>query len=167
MVLDDGGCLTNAFFPVSESRFVAEDANRSFVLESDGMSIDLAGDAAKAVRIGPPPSQRAAATDPDKALTAQVEKILKAFEHGGESVEKVPGVASQTRQDFARGPSVEFQGIKSISFLEMVSLSDKKIIRHGSPVARIGYYRMAGSGADRIVLVYFTANSEVTDEDVI
>jgi hypothetical protein len=96
-----------------------------------------------------------------------VEQILKAFEHGGQSVEKVPGVASQARQDFARGPSVEFQGIKSISFLGMFSLSNNKIIRHGSPVARVGYYRMAGPGADRIVLVYFTANSEVTDQDVI
>jgi CubicO group peptidase (beta-lactamase class C family) len=167
LVLDDGGRLTNAFFPVSESKFVAEDAARSFVLEDDVISLDLAGDAARAVRIGPLPSERATGADPDEALTAQVEQILKAFEHGGESVDKVPGVASQARQDFARGPSVEFRGIKSISFLGMFSLSDSKIIRHGSPVARVVYYRMAGPGSDRIVLVYFTANGDVTDEDVI
>ena len=137
------------------------------MLEDDVISLDLAGDAARAVRIGPLPSERATGADPDEALTAQVEQILKAFEHGGESVDKVPGVASQARQDFARGPSVEFRGIKSISFLGMVSLSNNKIIRHGAPVARVVYYRMAGPGSDRIVLVYFTANGDVTDEDVI
>jgi hypothetical protein len=133
LVLDDGGCLTNAFFSVSETKFVAEDADRSLVLENDVMSVDLAGDAAKAIRIGPLPPERATGTDPDEALTARVEQILKAFENGGESAEKVPGVASQGRQDFASGPSVEFRGIKSISFLGMVSLSNNKIIRHGSP----------------------------------
>jgi CubicO group peptidase (beta-lactamase class C family) len=40
LVLDDGGRLTNASFPLSESKFIAEDADRSFVLDNDVMSLN-------------------------------------------------------------------------------------------------------------------------------
>ncbi len=167
LVLDDGGRLTNAFLPLSESKFVAEDSDRSFVIENGVITLRLGSDVAKAYRIGPPVPSFNAEHDPDPSLTARVERILKAFELGGKAVAEVAGVAPQARQDYARGPAPEFQGIESISFAAMHSLASSSIRRHGADVSKVAYYRMQIAGRMRLVLVYFTASNEVTDEDVI
>jgi hypothetical protein len=105
--------------------------------------------------------------DPDPSLTARVERILKAFERGGKAVEEVPGVAPQARQDYARGPSPELRGIESLHFVAMHALSRVKTQRHGAEVARVAYYQMETREGRRLILVYFTANNEITDQDVV
>jgi CubicO group peptidase (beta-lactamase class C family) len=173
LILDDGGRLTNAFLPLSDTSFTAEDADRGFVMNREangdvsGMTLRLVADQMQAQRIGPLVHRVERQPDADPALTRRVEGVLRAFEQGGRAVEEVAGVAPQARKDFARGPAPEFTGIRSISFLTAHDVSDRGIERHGAKVGRILYYQLLANNAPRHVLVYMTAAGLVTDEDVI
>ena len=135
LVLDDGGRLTNAFLPLSETQFVAEDADRGFTLiraeagEPTGMTLRLVADEMPVQRIGPLVRLLKPVPDPDHGLTQKLEAILKAFAQGGHAVEVVEGLAPQARLDYARGPSPELSGIQSLSYLGERNLAAKGIER--------------------------------------
>jgi D-alanyl-D-alanine carboxypeptidase len=173
LVLDDGGRLVNTFLPISETEFVAEDADRGFTLtrtetgEVSGMMLRLIKDRMSVQRIGPLFGSRESEPDPDPALTRRTEAVLKAFALGGRAVEAVDGVAPQARKDYSRGPSPELAGLKAISFLAARDASDRGIERHGAKVARILYCRVIAGGPARHVLVYLTADGLVTDQDMV
>ena len=99
LVLDDGGRLVNPFFPLSDTQFVAEDADRGFTLtrtekgEVSGMTLRLVADEMPVQRIGPLFRSLEPRPDPDRALTRKVEAVLKAFALGGSAVEEVSNVA--------------------------------------------------------------------------
>jgi hypothetical protein len=100
-------------------------------------------------------------------LTRRIESVLEAFSKGGKAVEEVAGAASEARKDFARGPASELAGMNAISFIAAQDVSDRGIERHGAKVSRILYYRPHTDNARRHLLVYMTADGQVTDEDVI
>jgi hypothetical protein len=172
LALDDGGRLANRFLALSDSSFVAEDADRGFTMRRtpdgavSGMTLRLLADTMRVQRIGPLPPSRPS-TDPDPARTRRVELVLRAFEQGGRAVEDVAGVAAQARRDYARGPSPEFAGMRSIAFLAAHDVAGRGIARHGSDVARVLYYRLSLRDASRTVLVYLTPDGLVTDQDVV
>ena len=173
LLLDDGGRLTNAFLPLSDSRFVAEDADRGFTItlagnrEVSGMMLRLGPDELKVQRIGPLARSMQPQPDPDPALTLKIEAVLQAFKQGGKAVEEVTNLAPQTRQDFSHGPSPEFAGLRSISFVAAQDVSRSGIERHGGKVSRILYYKLITDKPLRYVLIYLTADNLVTDEDVV
>ncbi len=173
LVLDDGGRLVNPFLPLSETRFVAEDADRGFTLtktekgEVSGMTLRLVADEMPVQRIGPLFRSLESRPDPDRVLTRKVEEVLKAFAAGGRAVEAVGGVAPQARKDYSRGPSPELGGIRAISFIAVQDVSERGIERHGGRVARILYCRLMTDQAPRHVLVYLTADGLVTDQDTV
>jgi CubicO group peptidase (beta-lactamase class C family) len=173
LVLDDGGRLVNPFLPLSETRFVAEDADRGFTLtrtekgEVSGMTLRLLADEMPAQRIGPLFRSLEPQPDPDRVLTRKVEAVLKAFAAGGTAVEAVGNVAPQARKDYSRGPSPELVGIRGISFIAAQDVSERGIVRHGGKVARILYCRLMTDRAPRHVLVYLTADGLVTDQDTV
>jgi CubicO group peptidase (beta-lactamase class C family) len=173
VLLDDGGRLVNEFLPLSDTRFVAADADRGFVVtraangDVSGIVLRLVTDEMNVQRIGPLPHVLKPQPDPNPALTRTVEAVLKAFEQGGKAVEAAPGIAPQARADFARGPSPEFAGIQRISFVAAQDVADRGIERHGHKVSQVRYYRMLTDRAPRYVLVYLTADGLVTDEDVV
>ena len=100
-------------------------------------------------------------------MTRKVEAVLKAFASGGKAVEEVSDVAPQARKDYSRGPSPELAGIRAISFIAALDVSDRDIERHGGKVARILYCRLLTDQAPRHVLVYLTADGLVTDQDTV
>jgi hypothetical protein len=165
--------LANVFLPLSDTSFVAEDADRGFVVTREvngdvsGMTLRLVGDQMPAQRIGPLVRLVERQPDADPALTPRVEAVLKAFAQGGKAVEDVAGVAPQAPKDFARGPAPEFAGMKAISFIAARDVSDRGFQRHGAEVLRILYYQLRTTNAPRHVLVYMTADGLVTDQDVI
>jgi CubicO group peptidase (beta-lactamase class C family) len=173
LVLDDGGRLVNAFLPLSETKFVAEDADRGFTLTRNekgavsGMTLRLIADEMPVQRIGPLFRSVEPQPDPDRTLTQKAEAVLKAFASGGKAVQEVSGVAPQARQDYARGPAPELAGLTAISFIAAHDVSDLGIVRHGGKVARILYYRLIADQAPRHILVYLTADGSVTDQDTI
>ena len=173
LVLDDGGRLTNAFLPLSETQFVAEDADRGFTLtraeagEPTGMTLRLVADEMPVQRIGPLVRLLKPVPDPDLGLTQKLQAVLKAFAQGGHAVEVVEGVAPQARQDYTRGPSPELSGIQSISYLGERSLAAKGIERHGAKVSRVLYYKLLTNSGTRHVLIYLTSDGHVTDQDLI
>src|SRR5262249_35854792 len=148
LVLDDGNRLVNAFLPLSDTEFVAEDADRGFKLtrtgkgEVSGMTLRLLRDEMPVPRIGPLLGALEPRPDPDRDLTRVVESVLRAFSLGGKVVEEVGHVAPGARQDYARGPSPELAGIRAISFIGAQDVSDRGIERHGGKVARVLYYRL-------------------------
>jgi CubicO group peptidase (beta-lactamase class C family) len=173
LVLDDGGRLVNVFLPLSETEFVAEDADRGFILtraksgEVSGMALRLVSDQMHAQRMGPLAKSIKLQPDPDPVLTQRVEAALKAFEQGGNAVETVSSIAPQARNDYARGPSPELAGIRAISYIAVQEVSDRGIDRHGAKVGRILYYQLLTNRAPRHVLVYLTLDGLITDQDVI
>jgi D-alanyl-D-alanine carboxypeptidase len=173
LVLDDGGRLVNPFLPLSETNFVAEDADRGFTLtrtekgEVSSMELRLVADKMPVQRIGPLFRSLKPQRDPDRARTRKVEAVLKAFASGGKAVEEVSDVAPQARKDYSRGPAPEFAGIRAISFIAALDVSDRNIERHAGKVAHILYCRLLTDQVPRNVLVYLTADGLVTDQDVV
>ena len=94
LLLDDGGRLVNPFLPLSDSRFVAEDADRGFTLTRNdkgavsGMTLRLVTDEMPVQRIGPLFRSIERGPDPDRALTRKIEAVLKSFSVGGRQVEE-------------------------------------------------------------------------------
>jgi hypothetical protein len=173
LVADDGGTFTSAFKPISQTSFVAEDCNRGMTFTTDNhghmsaLSIRLPDWQTEAQVIGPLAKSIAPRIDPDRERTDRIEKILKAFELGGQSVETVEGVAPQARADYAHGPAPEFSRMKSIVYLAEFDVAKQKIERHGGSVDRVLYYKLLTSDRTRFVLVYLDRNGLVTDQDVV
>jgi hypothetical protein len=173
LVLDDNGRLTNRFVPISETEFMAEDADRGFALAREanrsvsGMTLRLGPDRMTVQRIGPLGGSAATGRDPDPDATRQTEAVLKAFARGGKAVEEAAGVAPQARMDYARGASPELGGLRAVTFLASRQVAGLGIVRHGAPVTRVLYLRGVTEAGPRLILVYLTANGEVTDQDVV
>ena len=173
LVLDDGGRLTNEFVPVSDTEFVAADADRGFtVLRTakgavERMTLRLGSDEMAVQRIGPLISSLKPQLGADAALTRKVEAVLRAMAKGGKAVEQVPGLAPQTRRDYSHMGVPEYEGIQSISLLGAQDVAGRGIERHGSKVSRVLYVRIRTEKAPRNVLVYLTEDGLVTDEDVL
>jgi CubicO group peptidase (beta-lactamase class C family) len=173
LLLNDGGGLANVFLPLSPTNFVAEDADRGCVFwrsatgEVTGMTLRLGVDEMPVQRIGPSIQASNSRPDPDPELSRRIEGVLKAFAVGGHAVAEVAGVADIARKDYARGPASELSGIQSIAFLDSQDLSEHGIERHAGKVKRVLYYRMLTDSTTRYVLVYLTADNQVTDQDVL
>jgi CubicO group peptidase (beta-lactamase class C family) len=173
LILDDGGRLTDAFLSVSNSKFVAEDADRGFDLVKaengavTGMVLRLGPDEMKVQRIGSLASSLKPQSDPDPALTKNIETVLRAFAGSGKAVEETPNITPGARHDYSQGPSPELSEIQSIAFVGVLAVEDRGIERHGSKVDRVVLYRMKVKSGYRYVLVYLTVKGEVTDEDVV
>jgi CubicO group peptidase (beta-lactamase class C family) len=173
LVVDDGGRLANSFLPVSETEFVAEDADRGLTFGPaaagvfSGITLRLLKDRVGVQRIGPLFDSLTARPPLDPALTRRLESVLKAFALGGRNVADVPGVAPQARVDYSRGPAPELAGIESLAIVHQVDVTGRGIERHGAAVTRVVYGRLLAGGSSRRVLVYLTAEGLVTDQDVI
>jgi len=171
LYLDDGGGLNNDFIPVSDTRFVAEEADRAFTVVPDAKLADailqLGKDKMSVQRIGPLARGVVPQPDPDPMLTHQIQDILISFAHGGEAVERVALLAPQARKDFSHGPANELAGVGSISYICEQKVSGRGIQRHGMEVSRVIYYRLLTPGAAKYVLIYLTPGNLVTDEDVV
>jgi hypothetical protein len=76
-------------------------------------------------------------------------------------------IAAQARGDFSHGQVPEFGGLQSISFVWSQDVSERGIERHGAKVSRVVYYRIATHNGPRSVLIYMTAEGQISDEDVL
>jgi CubicO group peptidase (beta-lactamase class C family) len=173
LFLDDGGGVNNEFVPVSDTKFVAEEADRGFTVTREaggrvtGARLRLGKDKMPIQRIGPLARTVTPLPDPDPPLTQQIEAVLKAFAQGGKAVEEAPQLAPQARKDYAHGPAPELAGIARIAYLATQDVSAQNIERHGARVNRVLYYKLLTDRATRFVLVYLTAENLVTDQDVV
>jgi CubicO group peptidase (beta-lactamase class C family) len=172
LFLDDGGGVNNEFLPVSDTRFIAEEADRGFTVIRNaqggvgGATLRLGKDEMAVQRIGPLAHTLTERPDPDPVLTGKIQAVLKAFAQGGPAVEAVPLLAPQTRKDYSRGPASELAGIARIAYVASQDVAARGIERHGAKVSRVCYYRLLAGGQARFVLVYLTAEGLVTDQDV-
>ena len=173
LFLDDSGGVNNDFLPVSESRFLAEAADRGFAVTQDaqgevtGATLRLGPDEIAVPRIGPLARAVKSQPDPNPALTQQIRAILQAFAQGGKAVTDSPQIAPQARNDFAHGPTPELAGMQRLTYVDVQNVEGRGIERHGTTVNRVLYYKLLIAGKTRFVLVYLTADGLVTDEDVV
>ena len=106
LILDDGGRLTNAFLPLSDTSFMAEDADRGFVMNREangdvsGMTLRLVADQMQAQRIGPLVHRVERQPDADPALTRRVEGVLRAFAAGWQSRGRGRGRGAASSEGF-------------------------------------------------------------------
>jgi hypothetical protein len=172
LLFNDGGGLVNLFLPLSETEFVAEDANRGCDFSKaatgqvTGMTLRLGVDKMEVQRIGPLVSTLKPTPDPDRDLTRRVEAVLKAFAQGGKAVDQVACVTETARKDYSRCPALELSGLQSISFIASLDVDNRGIVRHSGKVSRVVYYKMLAEPQGHI-LIYLTADGLVTDQDVL
>jgi CubicO group peptidase (beta-lactamase class C family) len=173
LVLDDGGRLANEFLPLSDTSFVAADADRGFTVRRtatgavEQMTLRLGSDKMPVQPIGPLFSALKPQAGIDEALARKVEAVLKALAVGGQAVERVDALAPQARKDYARGSVPEYGGIQSVSVLGAQDVAGRGIERHGAKVSRVLYVRVRTEKVEHNVLVFLTEDGSVTDEDLL
>jgi len=167
------GFPDDIYFPAAGGGFVSSDGMTSFTVQrgTNGAVVGLSwrenGKERPVPRIGPLMAALPAMPDPDPTVTAKVARALPAMNQGGEALASSPDITEGARHDFAGGFGNTFTGLGEVSFISMQDVAGRGIERHGSPVARIGYYRVATAGGERLVLVHFTDDGLVTDIDVV
>jgi D-alanyl-D-alanine carboxypeptidase len=173
LYLNDSGGVNNEFLPVSDTRFLAEEADRAFTVTRDangnvtGAMLRLGKDEMAVQRIGPLARTLAPQTDPDPTLTRRITEVLKALGQGGKAVEDVALLAPQARKDFSFGREYALVGMRDISYIAARDIAAQGIERHGAKVSHILYYKLLTDRGTRYVLVYLTNDGQVTDEDVV
>ncbi len=105
--------------------------------------------------------------DPDPALTQIAEQTLKAFALGGKSVDQVRNVTPGYRKVLANRPLHDFAGLQSLTFLAARDVAGHGIERNGEKVSRILYYKLMSDKISGFVLMYVTADSVITGEEVV
>jgi uncharacterized protein YkuJ len=100
-------------------------------------------------------------------VTARMAAVLRAIAQGGDSLKQIPGVTPGARADFAGGFTSPIGRVQSLSFLGTENVADRQIERHGGQVAAIAYYRVPEDAGGHYVMIYLTADNDVTDFDLI
>ena len=166
------GLEDEEFVPASDSVFlsVEQDAQITFTRDGSGMVTGFVWkegkEERKVPRIGPLARALKPQVDSDPALTAKIEAALKAFGKGGKAVEDIPDVAPGARKQFSGGIP-PLAGVKALTFVSEQDVSGRGIERHGGGVARVRYYQLATSAPSRYLLVHLTAESLITDYDMV
>jgi D-alanyl-D-alanine carboxypeptidase len=166
------------WLPESETTFFSEELplRITFDRNAHGKVIGLTWKSdegeKKIPRVGPLIHTLNPQTDPDTALTRQIEVTLKAFTQGSKAIEEVPGIAPLARRGFASGGPARADwwatlGVKSIAFVGAEDVADRRIERYSGKVSRILYYKLHNDKAPQYLLVYLTATGLVTDVDVV
>jgi hypothetical protein len=124
-------------------------------------------DVSRATYLGPLAHSHSAQADSDPTLTKKAEAVLKALAQGGKAVEQVDGLTDGAKKDLVNVPQSELAGLQSLCFVAVQNVANRGIERHGGKVSRIVYYRLKTDKVTRYVLVYVTAASLITDEDVV
>ncbi|WP_309717854.1 serine hydrolase domain-containing protein [Armatimonas sp.] len=121
----------------------------------------------RAARIGPLANDAPPQHDPDTALTRRLEATLKALAQGEKNLDSFP-VTPGFKSQFAGTPLPELVGgVKDISFVAAFNVADRGILRFGSKVSRVLYYKLSINGAAKYILIYLTDNGLMADEDVV
>jgi CubicO group peptidase (beta-lactamase class C family) len=162
------------FVPTGEWQVTSEDQSRQFTFTRSAAgqvtgfsSRTINGRDRVAPRIGPLLKDAKAARDPDPARTARADSALRALGQGGPAVEQSPSITGTAKSDFAGRPQVVLQGFSSLTWLLAEDVSGRGIERHGGQVATVLCYRLNDSKHGAFVLVYLTADGQVTDYDVV
>lgn len=85
----------------------------------------------------------------------------------GEPLKKVADITDGLRKDLANVPQQNLSGIQNISFIFNKNVSSVDVERHGEKVETIGLYKLKFATDEKLLVVYFSNNSLVTDEDVV
>lgn len=157
------------FVPIGADRFVREDGHETiaFVHGADGRITGLVYDDDEAgrhpaPRIGPFVNALRPRPDPDTALTRRIDTALAALRAGGAAVANASPLTAGARRELT-GPGIP--DLRLGAFVAEEDVAGRGLVRHEGTVARIRYYRVAGSA--RSILVYLTSDGAVTDYDVV
>jgi hypothetical protein len=161
------------YLPLSTTSFwQAEDGIQLTVIknpagEVTGLRVrDDDGSERTVPRIGPLFHSLTPQPDPDPMRTQRIEAALKAMEMGGKAVVDVPDIASGAKKNFA-SHTADFGGLRSLTFLAEQDVADRGIERHDGKVSHVLYYKLLTDKRVRNILVYLTADGQVTDEDMV
>lgn len=167
------GLPDETFRPIDGSLFSSVDRalHIGFVADSNGgMAMvwkpGTAGEQ-RIPRVIPLPSLIGPAPDPDSSLSAQSLAALDAIRRSGRSLELAPGITPGAKHDFATGIGSLLDDLGTPVFLGEADLPGHALRRHGSPVARVRYYRVARQDGPRFLLVYLAEDNRLTDFEVL
>jgi CubicO group peptidase (beta-lactamase class C family) len=180
LVADDRGVATlvggypdEPFVPAGGDRFVSTERDAGFVAQRDsageviGLTWSANGGERAIPRLGPPIALLRRGQSPDSATTARMVAVLRAIAQGGEAIQQIPGVTQGARADFAGGYASPIGRVQSLSLLGSEIVAGRGIERHGGQVAAISYYQVPEDAGGHYVMIYLTADNDVTDFDLI
>ncbi len=165
-----GDRLLDEFLPVSETRFVSEEAHREFEIKKaasgavTGMRLRMGTQEMQLERIGPLVQTLKGQIAGGPTANPQAETVLAALAQGQKLESQC--VTKGLCKDIP-GSLPELAGVQSFAFLAAQDCALGSIERHGSKVNRVLYYKALRGQESKYVLVYLTAEGLVTDFDFI
>lgn len=168
-----GGLPDRVFVPTGEWQVTSEDLSRRFIFvrsesgQVTGFTSTVRGRELKAPRVSPLLKDVRPACDPEPARTERATVALRELAKGGTAVQQSTILTASARADFAQGGQEVLEGFSSITWLLSEDVSGRGIERHGGQVATVLCYRLNDSKHGAFVLVYLTADGQVTDYDVV
>ena len=166
------GLLHEDFLALDSTHFGSNERNIriGFTLNADGSAYDLTWrvgepNERRVPRVAPLPSSRRPVPEPDPALHRRILESLHAMMEGGARLEGA-SVPDGTRRSYGRGFGPPIEGLDAMTYLGEENVTGRGILRHGSQVARVRFYRLPPKdGQERYLLVHLTADGLVADQD--
>lgn len=167
----DGGLL-DELLPTSETTFVGPDTDYriSFVPDAPGgIKGTLWTRKGRTVPItrfsslisGIPPQ-----LDTDPTRITQVQSFMEALKNKGRGIAEMTYLTAGAKKDFSNGYPPAGQ-VGPLTFVRLENIAERGLTRHGSKVAQLFIYSIAGGAPSRYLLVYRTANGLITDFDIV
>jgi hypothetical protein len=167
-----GGAPDEEYVPLGGGRFASADRDVVLALTRDGegrvvaLTRTAGANTRTLPRLGPLARGAAGVLSPlDAADAARGDSVLRALAAG--SVRSVGGVTAGAQRDFSTLTWPPVAGMKDATPVGVATVTGGEVVRHGSPVARVGYYRVRTEAGARLIVVYYTKDGLVTDVDVI
>ena len=162
---EDFLALDSAHFGSNE-----RNVNLRFTMNASGSAYDLIWrvgepNERRVPRVAPLPSSLQPVPEPDSALHRGILASLHAMIEGGPRLEAA-SVPDGTKRSYSRGFGPPIEGLDAMSYLGEENVTGRGILRHGSQLARVRFYRLPPKdGQERYLLVHLTAAGLVADLD--
>lgn len=105
--------------------------------------------------------------DPDPGLATRIRATLHALGAPEKAAADLALLTTGAQRDLGAGTFPQLASIGGLTFLDAQDVADRGIERHDGKVSRVLTYGIQPPAKPRFVLVYLTAEGQVTDFDLV
>ena len=170
---DVNGLPDEEFLSMGGGRFGSTQRNVSFRItrDSTGAVIGLTwidvGKERHIPRIGPLFASIKPASDPDPSLTKTVDAAARAFAQGGDAVRSLQLLSPGARAGLSGRPVQQLTDIRGLTYWSTQDVTGRGIVRHGSVIAKVLFYRVDTAERSRFLLVHLNGDNVIADYDIV
>jgi len=167
------GEYVDDFLPISAEKFFMRDVGHTVSFDRNSKSkviamrwIEKNGNEHVFPRLFPDLHAAKVAPDPNGALTARIRSTLEIVSRGGAEVANDAFLTSGAKKALRNG-ATDLAGIGSLEYVGEELVSDRNIVRQGSPVSRVLGYRLNKGHFSGGILIFLTTEDLLTDFDIV